>query len=218
MLDVFSNSDTLISIVLPTYNRCDYLERAISSVLNQTMKAWELIIVDDGSTDRSFQLLESYVDTYPHIRLVRHSHRGHPYSLNVGILNAATSLVTFLDSDDEYLPEHLELRLAFLEKNPEIELIHGGLVVVGDPFVIDYYDESKTIDVRECFCGSTILGKREVFLSLKGFRNIKHSDTDFMLRAQKQFSIKRYDSASYRYYRDTPQSMTNTLLRNQHKK
>lgn len=207
--------EPLVSIVLSTYNRRDYLKRCLASIFEQTMKQWELIVVDDGSSDDSWKLLEQYLQDYSSIRLIRHSHRGLALSLNVGILNARAPYITFIDSDDEYLPEHLELRRSFMKTNPEIGIIHGGMIVIGDPFVTDYYDQTKTIDVRECFVGATYFGKREVFFTLGGFRNISFSDTDFMLRAEKQYSVKRFEEKTYRYYRDTPGSMTNLLLKQQ---
>lgn len=101
-----------ISVIIPTYNREQTLKRAIKSILNQTFRSFELIVVDDGSTDGTKALIDSFSDT----RIVyRYQHnKGACAARNLGISIARGKYVSFQDSDDEWLPRKLELQLRTL--------------------------------------------------------------------------------------------------------
>jgi glycosyltransferase involved in cell wall biosynthesis len=101
-----------VSIILPTFNRIDTIVRAIKSVQAQTLEDWELIVVDDGSTDDTAALIDG-ID--PRLTLIRQENRGFTEARNTGIRAARGDYLAFLDSDDEFLPHHLELCVAFLE-------------------------------------------------------------------------------------------------------
>jgi len=104
----------LVSIVIPCYNRAWILKEAIESVLSQKFHDFELIVVDDGSTDETHELLKSY----DQIRTIRQEHRGVSAARNAGIVHANGELIAFLDSDDIWLPEKLSAQVAFYEKHP----------------------------------------------------------------------------------------------------
>ncbi len=106
------------SIIIPTYNRAHILPRTIASVLAQTYTNWECIIVDDGSTDNTKELIASY--TYPRITYIYQTNAERSAARNNGIRLAQGEYICFLDSDDEYLPEHLEVleREIFNIKSP----------------------------------------------------------------------------------------------------
>jgi len=107
-----------VSVVIPTYNRGSLLPRAIESALAQTFSDFELIVVDDGSTDHTSEVVRGIAD--PRIRLVGDTtNRGPSAARNQGIREARCGLVAFLDSDDEWLPRKLELQLARLEGDPD---------------------------------------------------------------------------------------------------
>ncbi|MFW5852023.1 MAG: glycosyltransferase family 2 protein [Bacteroidota bacterium] len=97
----------LFSIIIPTYNRAHILPRTIASVLAQTYADWECIIVDDGSTDETKNLIDLYADS--RIRYVYQENAERSAARNNGIRHAQGEYICFLDSDDEYLPEHLEV-------------------------------------------------------------------------------------------------------------
>jgi glycosyltransferase involved in cell wall biosynthesis len=103
------------SIILPTYNRAHMLAKAMDSVLAQTFKDWELIIVDDGSTDNTEDLVKSYSD--PRIHYHRQENRERSAARNAGISLAVGKYICFLDSDDYYLPDHLQNLFVILEKS-----------------------------------------------------------------------------------------------------
>ena len=116
------NSSPLVSIIIPTFNRSEYLPRAIDSVLKQTFKDFELIVVDDGSTDKTSQLLDSFND--PRIKHEFQPNRGVSSARNRGIRNSNGIFLSFLDSDDEWMPSKLEKQLEALEDNPDYMIVH----------------------------------------------------------------------------------------------
>ena len=99
-----------ISIVIPTYNRCELLKRAVKSVLNQTIKTREIIIVDNGSTDNTYEMISSL---YPEITYIHEKRKGVSIARNLGIKNSHSSWIAFLDSDDAWSPQKLEKQLFF---------------------------------------------------------------------------------------------------------
>jgi glycosyltransferase involved in cell wall biosynthesis len=102
-----------VSIILPTFNRIDTIMRAIKSAQRQSLQDWELIVIDDGSTDNTAALIEG---SDPRLELVRQENRGFTEARNAGIRAAKGEYLAFLDSDDEFLPHHLELCVAFLDE------------------------------------------------------------------------------------------------------
>ena len=102
-----------ISIVIPTYNRCELLKRAINSVLDQTINVREIIIVDNGSTDNTYRMISSL---FPEITYVYEKRKGVSIARNVGIKNCHSTWIAFLDSDDDCEQQKLEKQL-FLSKN-----------------------------------------------------------------------------------------------------
>jgi glycosyltransferase involved in cell wall biosynthesis len=109
-----------VSIIIPTYNRADTILRAIDSVLAQSFSDWELIIVNDGSTDNTAELLAG-LD--PRIKVINQPNGGVTNARNTGLRHATGDYFAFLDSDDQWRNYHLELCLAFLHAHPEAKLV-----------------------------------------------------------------------------------------------
>ena len=105
-----------VSVIIPTYNRAWVLKEAIDSVLAQDFKDFELIVVDDGSTDNTPQILDSY---HQDLVVVRQPNRGVSAARNRGIAAAGGGLIAFLDSDDLWLPRKLSSQVVFFNSNPE---------------------------------------------------------------------------------------------------
>jgi len=107
-----------VSVIIPTYNRADLLPRALNSVLNQTFQDFELIIVEDGSTDNTKQLVEEFQKKDERIKYIWQKNSGGPAKpKNTGIKNSQGEFIAFLDDDDEWLPEKLETQLNKIEEN-----------------------------------------------------------------------------------------------------
>src|SRR5690625_3525723 len=122
-----------VTVVIPTYNRAHVVHRAIDSVLGQTFADFELIVVDDGSTDGTEAVLSTYTD--PRIRyLVQLVNRGVSAARNRGIKEARGEFVAFLDSDDEWFPEKLERQVNRFKRAPDnVGLVYCGVETVGRP-------------------------------------------------------------------------------------
>jgi glycosyltransferase involved in cell wall biosynthesis len=122
MKHYFRNS--LVSVVMPTYNNAQFISDAIESVLTQTYKQLELIIIDNFSEDNTKELVLSYDD--PRIKYIKFKNNGIiAASRNIGIKHSAGEFIAFLDADDKWLPQKLERQVACLRANPEIALFYG---------------------------------------------------------------------------------------------
>jgi glycosyltransferase involved in cell wall biosynthesis len=111
-----------VAVILPTYNRADWIRHAIDSVLDQTFRNYELWVVDDGSTDETADLLLEYGQRIRPIRLDRNL--GVSHARNVAIQASDSQWVAFLDSDDRWRPEKLERQMGLAAEKPEANLIH----------------------------------------------------------------------------------------------
>jgi len=121
-----------ISVILPVHNRADVLPRAIGSVLEQELREFELIVIDDGSTDTSAEIAESFGDE--RVRVIRFGkNRGGNVARNEGIRSATAPLIAFLDSDDRYLPNKLAWAAAEFERRPKLELLVDSFIKVQPP-------------------------------------------------------------------------------------
>lgn len=212
-IKIYKNFSPEISVILPAYNRAPFILRAVNSVLSQTLKNWELIIVDDGSSDNSFTLLDQLILSRENIRYCKHKNRKLPLTLNTGISLSVGKYLTFLGSDDEYLNNHLETRINYMKSHPEIDLIYGGVKIIGDQYVKDFHDLNKLIHLNDCVIGGTFFGKKDLFNSIGGFRDIPYGeDYDLVRRAQPYFNIRKVDlEQTYIYYRDTSDSICNNI-------
>jgi glycosyltransferase involved in cell wall biosynthesis len=119
----------LVSVIVPVYNGEQFLAEAIESVLAQSYPSYELIVVDDGSTDRTPEIARSY----PLIRYVYQTHRGSASARNRGILTARGEFLAFLDADDLWMPHKLSLQMMAFEIDPNLEIVTGYVEQFVDP-------------------------------------------------------------------------------------
>jgi glycosyltransferase involved in cell wall biosynthesis len=141
----------LVSIVMTVFNGESFVAEAIDSCLNQTHTNYELIIIDDGSSDRTQKIIRSFKDYRIKI-FVNDVNRGQSFSRNLGIINSGGEYIAIMDSDDVAYPERLETQLKYLESHPEISLC------------CSYAD---IIDDKNFITGQRKLSKDESFLKLK---------------------------------------------------
>ena len=116
----------LVSVVIPAYNRAHLLPETLESVLAQSYTSIETIVVDDGSTDNTAQLLEGYG---PHIRVIAQANQGEGPARNTGIAAARGTYIAFVDSDDIWLPEKLERQLQVLTSRPDLRWAYSDAYV-----------------------------------------------------------------------------------------
>ena len=121
----------LVSVVIPTFNYASYLARALDSVLAQSYRNLEVIVVDDGSTDHTAQLVQGYRERHPErVSYLYQENSGPNRARNRGVAAARGEFVALLDADDEWLPEKLELQMACALAHPEIALVGCGAYAV----------------------------------------------------------------------------------------
>lgn len=166
------NSSSLISIVCAAYNSKNYITETINSVLNQDYENWELLIIDDCSTDDTFQIVESEAKNDHRIRTFRNiANSGSGFSRNIGIKNAKGNYLTFIDSDDLWDSDFLSSSLKFQSENgydftfASYRRLNEDLVEILAPFIVpkkvSYKDMLKTgsISCLTAFININQLGK-----------------------------------------------------------
>src|SRR5919112_3168501 len=117
----FISEVALVSVIIPSYNHAHYLGEAIESVLSQSYRNFEIIVVDDGSTDNTSEVASHYEE----VRLVRQENRGLAGARNSGLAEAEGEYLVFLDADDRLLPRALEVNLTELAAHPQCALVAG---------------------------------------------------------------------------------------------
>ena len=128
-------SKNLVSVVMTVFNEEKYLEKAIDSILAQTYPFWELIIVNDGSTDRSDEIIRAYNNE--RIRYFSYEkNKGNPYALNLGMENALGEYIVPFAGDDIAYPNMLEVQVKYLNDNPNCIHVHGTMDYIDDAGVV----------------------------------------------------------------------------------
>lgn len=111
-------NEPLVSVIMPAYNAADYISEAIASVQNQTYKNWELFVIDDVSTDETCSIVENIIKQEPRIQLLKNlKNEGTGVTRNKGITAAKGDFMAFLDADDRWLPEKLDVQIKFMKEN-----------------------------------------------------------------------------------------------------
>jgi len=212
-----------VSVIIPTYNRSALLREAIDSVLAQTFSNWELIIVDDGSTDNTVELIHAIQDPRIHIFTVPHC--GNIATLrNIGVQKSAGNWISFLDSDDLWVPEKLEIQLAAMKKNTN-QWCYGGFELMDETGITIpskygvYYPFSgwiirKIITYEATANISSIVLLRSLFDEVGGFNSdpelFCREDYEFVLRLALYAEALAVDSVLVRI-REHRNRTTNTL-------
>lgn len=159
-----AENNPAVSVIIPVYNRSHVIERAVQSVLNQTCQDFEVIIIDDASSDNTWKKLDKLNDK--RIRKIRNrKNRGPAGSRNIGIREARGKYIAFLDSDDEWLPQKIEKQVQVLEAtSSEVGVVYSGTWrIMGDE---KYYIPSSKIAQKEGNVYSSYLsGKYLVYTS-----------------------------------------------------
>ena len=196
-----------ISVIVPAFERAHLLPRSIGSVLAQTCSDWELLVVDDGSTDNTAQVVRDWGRKTARIRYLHQANRGVGAARNLGIQYARGHYIACLDSDDEYFPKHLETRLSLLRRHA-LDLVQGGVRVLGKDRTVDFFDPQRLVRLSDCVIGGTLFGKREVFVALGGFGALTYGeDLDLWLRARRRFKVATFRNPTTYCLHETPDSL-----------
>lgn len=117
-----------VSVVIPVFNRAHCLERAVRSVMNQTLPVTEVIIIDDGSTDGSVELGKQLESTFDTVRFIGQANSGPGAARNLGVENSVGEWIAFLDSDDEWVPDKNRLSVERIVCDPDLTLVHTAVL------------------------------------------------------------------------------------------
>ena len=140
----------LVSIIIPAYNRADYIDQTIQSVLEQSCSNVELIVIDDGSTDGTYQKIQSYKEKLILLTHDDHVNKGQSAAINLGLSRARGKYIAILDSDDYWAPDILEIQVEYLEKHDEIGMVYSnGCAVDAKGRVIYQIYDSHHIEMSD---------------------------------------------------------------------
>jgi len=137
----------MFSIIMPAYNASLYIELAIQSVVEQTYQDWELIIIDDGSTDDTKYIVSTWVKKDPRIKLICQPNSGQPsIARNNALIHAKAELICFLDADDTIAPTKLEISAEAMEAHPNVDILFTDFNTIdenGEMIQLSYLDNQK---------------------------------------------------------------------------
>jgi glycosyltransferase involved in cell wall biosynthesis len=123
----FKTAEPLVSVITPTYNYGRFIELALESLRAQTHRNWECVVVDDGSTDDTAEVIARYIEREPRVRYLRQENQRQAVAKNTGLADARGRYVQFLDADDLIEPRKLERQVEFLESHAEADIVYGGV-------------------------------------------------------------------------------------------
>ncbi len=207
-----------VSVVIPTYNRVCTVVRAIESVLTQTYQNLEIIVVDDGSTDNTREVIERLHD--PRVRYIRHGeNRGGSLARNTGIEAATGEYIAFLDSDDEWLPEKLERQVQLFQRSePCVGAVYCGFATVGEhgQITATRIPEHRGMILEELYTWNVIpstswvVMRRECFLRVQPFDPAMPScqDWDLWIRLARYYEFDFIPEVLGRSHVDAPGRIT----------
>lgn len=185
-----------ISIVMPTYNRASLLSRSIKSVFQQSFSAWELIVIDDASTDDTPAVLQAFAAQDPRVRVVRNEKNeyrrfGIANTLNKGLGLARGKYIARLDDDDYWVdPCKLEKQAAFLDAHQDCVVVGGGAIVINEEGEeqFRYFKKETDAEIRKTalfanpFTHTAVLFRADVALAVERYQGMHIEDWDLWLR------------------------------------
>ena len=218
---------SLFSIIIPVYNKENHIQNTISSVLNQTNQDFEIIVVNDGSTDHSLDVIKSINDK--RIKLFTIENKGVSHARNFGLTKASSEFIAFLDADDYWFPNHLETFLMLYNKFPNCGLYATAYTCkIGDlEIASEYYKIPKTPNwmgiVNDYFESSIINGiawtsavmiPKHIFSSIGNFDEDitlgAGEDTDLWMRIALKHSVAFSNTVTAYYMLDADNRITNS--------
>ncbi|MBU0692981.1 glycosyltransferase [bacterium] len=201
-----------VSVITPVYNRARFIGKAIQSVQNNSFTDWEYIIVDNGSTDGTQEMVLQYAEHDSRIRLVENDQNVIALALNLGVKLARGKYISQLDSDDEYLPHTMQKMVDALDSHPTwglaisyYELMNEAGEVLPEFGVIKHEQYNRNNILRRDGAGALRCWHRSVILEMGGFDEKElgqyGEDYDLVLKAGEKYEVGRVHEVCYRYRR-----------------
>lgn len=204
------NKQDYISIGISFYNSAEYLNYAIESIINQTHDKWELILIDDGSSDNSLEIAKSFEKTDDRIRVISDGqNKKLPYRLNQIIDESCYNYIARMDADDIMHPERLSKQINFLIQNPDYDLVSTGLVSINNNNTVYGYRSERVnnfnffneVQLYYPINHATVLAKKSWFVRNKYNLNYPRSqDYELWCRASSNCDLRIYIMPDLLYY------------------
>ena len=188
----------LVSVIIPTYNRAEHLRETINTVLNQTYKDLEIIVINDYSSDKTSEILNSF--NIPNLYIINNKENlGAPASRNIGINSCNGSYIAFIDDDDLWYPKKIELQLNHLIQNPHIDCIfcEYKYILEGrsfNPDIIDYKSSLVKMILTRSLGSFSLPLIRKSCIDEIGLLDINFEscqDWDYWIRISQKFNIEK---------------------------
>ena len=189
-----------ISIIMPAYNAEKFIGDSLQSTITQTYQNFEVIVVDDGSSDKTCNIVKHYISKDKRIKLLNQKHSGTADARNLGINNAKGSLIAFLDADDLWHPDKLSQQITFMRNYSSVGLVSCLAVIIDDKSVSQGLTSGKVLN-GNCYKtmleaggisgGSIVLAKKKCLDNVGGFDSLlePYEDWDMWIRLTRSFKI-----------------------------
>lgn len=194
----------LVTVLMPVYNSEKFLKDAINSILNQTLQDFEFLIIDDGSTDSSVEIIKQYDDS--RIRLYQNNHNlGITKTLNIGIELATTPYIARMDADDISYPERLKLQFEYLEENPECALVSSHIQVISEDGFLAYEEKfnAKYFYYNLIFfsgiCHPSVMYRKDAVQNVNGYTTSYAEDFELFWQLSRKYEIHNINHVLLKY-------------------
>lgn len=200
-----------VSVIIPAYNSLRFIQSTLESAVGQSFSDFEVILVDDGSTDGSSEVIQSLADVYPQVQYHYQSNAGVAAARNHGFRLAKGDYIAFLDADDIWLPDNLAKKVAYLQQHPQVGLVHSDAAVINGEGVatglVKAGKDGQLLNDLLLWNGtcipapSSILVRREVIEKVGGFDESLSTaaDQEFFFRVAAKYPIGRIPEVTWQY-------------------
>ncbi|MCB5297637.1 glycosyltransferase [Yersinia intermedia] len=207
------NRNPLVSVILPVYNSEKFLTEALLSIIEQLYSNIEIIIINDGSTDNSLEIIKYFQKRDHRIKIISRENRGLVSSLNEGISNAEGDFIARMDADDISAPDRIYKQLNYILANPSIDILGSNIEYINDSsekigeskYPLSNLQIRKTLPFWCCLAHPTILAKKSVFVAHEQYKSkYRSEDYELWLRLRRnkkiQFGNMRESLLKYRLH------------------
>ncbi|HLI32583.1 MAG TPA: glycosyltransferase [Solirubrobacteraceae bacterium] len=207
---------TAVSVVIAAYQAERFIGAALESILRQSRKPLELVVVDDGSTDRTAEVLAGFGGQ---LRVIRQENRGCPAAFNTAFQAATGTLIAMCGADDLWLPHKLEWQLAAAASHPEVDVFFGHALLTGrvqgehsrppGSGVLDSRSFADRLYLECCVCASTVMMRKALYQRIGPFRErFGADDHEYWFRALRSGARFYYDPRPLAYWRQHDTNLT----------
>ena len=203
-------NEPFVSVVMPLFNAEGTVKKAIESILNQTLKNFELVIVNDASKDKTLSLVRSYMQKDSRIKLINNKHNLKiATSLNIGVATASADTIARMDGDDTSHPERLRLQYLFLKKHPDVAIVGSNISIVDKKgkevwkrvYPTNSKDSKKVMFKYSPFAHPTVMFRKKVFEESGGYnpKMVPCEDIDLWFRIGAKYDFGNIPKTLLKY-------------------